>query len=287
MVVRIERPIEEVADVPVMDNPLDMVTSEQAGDVLDEETLQKAMDCEQAIIRLKRQTVLNFVEMGRYLKMVRENSYYKALGYDDFTNWLNSPEIDFSRGTAYRYIEVVEKLLDSGIYTLEEIEDKSLYKLAAIAGHATKEDRFDDILHLTREDFETELISRVNARKGLPPGTVQVPEEDPEAMVNETTDGVQGTAKGKPGQIADKNYQEAETVDYEEVDSGEAEAEEDEEVEEVVFRIEDFGLKGRFKLVPVSGDISADYIDFPDVKISGNMYVKQTADGKEFILELG
>jgi len=287
MAVRIDRPIEEVSDVPVMENPLDIVTTEQVGDVVDEAILQKAMDCEQAILRLKRLTVINFVEMGRYLKTIRDNTYYKALGYDDFANWLGSPEIDFSRRTAYYYIGIVEKLLDSGLYSLEEIEDKSLYKLAAIAGHATKEDRLDDLFVLSREDFDIELANKINGRKGLPLGT---PPEKSTAEAPETesveagkTDSVQGTAKIKAGQVADEDYKDAETIDYEEVKSKEADTGED---EDIIFRIEDFGLKGRFKLVPVSGELSADFIDFPDVKISGTMYVKQTKDGKEFILEL-
>ena len=97
MAVKIARPIDEVVDVPVMDDPLDVVSTEQAGDVVSEEVLQRAMDCEQVVLRIKRQTVINFVEMGRTLKEIRDKSYYKLLGYDDFEQWCESTEIDFTR----------------------------------------------------------------------------------------------------------------------------------------------------------------------------------------------
>jgi hypothetical protein len=278
MVVKIARPIEEVVDIPVMDNPLDMVNTEQAGDMVSEEELQRAMNCEQVVLRIKRQTVIHFVEMGRVLKEIRDHSYYKLLGYDDFQEWCESPEIDFSRRTVYRYITLVEKLIDTGLYTVQEIEAKSIYKLAAIANHATPEDRLDHLLGLSTNDFKVELARVVEERKGHPaPKSGKVTSgADPfkEPLKVDLQTGPVPASMGAP----DENVEEA---DWEKVGP---EAEEEETVEP--FNMDDFGLKGLFRLVPVRTRPSEEYVDFPEVKMKATVFVKQTADGKEFLLEL-
>ena len=275
MAVKIARPIDEVVDVPVMDNPLDVVSTEQAGDMVSEEVLQQAMNCEQTVLRIKRQTVISFVEMGKVLKEIRDNSYYKLLGYNDFEEWCESPEIDFSRTTAWRYITLVEKIIESGLYTLEEIEDKSLYKLVAIASHATPEDRLDRLLDLSTNDFKVELARVVESKKSLPdPKAKQI------ATPNEVQDPFKVNVESGPASNPFGQGVTVEDVDYEEVSS---DKEEDEKLEPL--SIDDFGLKGLFRLVPVKERPSDEFIDFPDVKIKGTVFVKQAADGKTFMVE--
>jgi len=279
MAVKIARPFDDVADVPIMENPLDVVSAEEAGDVVSEQELQRAISCEQAVLRLKRQTVLNFVEMGRYLKEIRDKSYYKLLGYTDFETWCESPEIDFSRSTVYRYIALVEKLVDTGIYKLEELEDKSLYKLVAIAPYVTSENRLEHLLGLSTNDFKVELAKFVEEQKGL----VRLPgmgTKSSKAIPPATKSTVSGGSHSPKTQAIDQNM--VEDADFEEVKSESV----DEEETVPPFDINEFGLKGLFRLVPVKLKPSEEYIDFPDVKIKGTIFVKQTADGKEFLLEL-
>lgn len=67
-----------------------------------------AFEIHQNILVLKRTMGIAFVELGRLLKMVRDEDYYQVLGYDSFQSYVINSELGFKRRTAYYYIEIYE-----------------------------------------------------------------------------------------------------------------------------------------------------------------------------------
>ncbi len=92
-----------------------------------------AFEIHQSILALKKQMGMAFVELGRQLKIIRDEGYYQVLGYDTFSSYVINSEIGFSRRTAYNYIEIyewyVEKLAYGIQYLAEVGQDKLLRAL--------------------------------------------------------------------------------------------------------------------------------------------------------------
>jgi hypothetical protein len=53
-----------------------------------------------------------FLVMGRMLKIIRDRKLYKYLDFEDFSQFLASEEISFSREKAYMYILICERFVD-------------------------------------------------------------------------------------------------------------------------------------------------------------------------------
>lgn len=55
---------------------------------------------------------LVFLSIGKMLKIVRDRKLYKHLDFDNFSQFLASEEIDFSREKAYMYIRIYDMYVD-------------------------------------------------------------------------------------------------------------------------------------------------------------------------------
>ena len=103
---------------------------------LTEKQGEGAFEIHQSILALKKQMGMAFVELGRQLKIIRDEGYYQVLGYDTFTSYVINSEVGFSRRTAYNYIEIyewyVEKLSYEAQYLAEVGQDKLLRALPII-----------------------------------------------------------------------------------------------------------------------------------------------------------
>ena len=103
---------------------------------LTEKQGEGAFEIHQSILALKKQMGMAFVELGRQLKIIRDEGYYQVLGYDTFTSYVINSEVGFSRRTAYNYIEIyewyVEKLAYEAQYLAEIGQDKLLRALPII-----------------------------------------------------------------------------------------------------------------------------------------------------------
>jgi len=80
-----------------------------------------AFEIHQNILALKQQMGVAFLELGRFLKQIRDEGYYQVLGYDTFTSYVINSELGFSRRTAYNYIELFEWYIDRLGFTSEYI----------------------------------------------------------------------------------------------------------------------------------------------------------------------
>jgi hypothetical protein len=60
-----------------------------------------AQEIHRDILTLKKDMGLAFLKMGELLKEIRDNNYYKELGYDNFISYIVNSELGFKRSTAY------------------------------------------------------------------------------------------------------------------------------------------------------------------------------------------
>lgn len=64
------------------------------------------------LLQLIKMQEATFLAIGRALKMFRDKKLYKDLDYANFTQFLNSEEVSFSREKAYMYIRIYEYFID-------------------------------------------------------------------------------------------------------------------------------------------------------------------------------
>ena len=86
------------------------------------ESADKAYELLAAIRKLAEQVKVNFVELIRCLKEIRDGDYHTALGYDSFADFVRDEEtaIGFKYNTVRAYIHLYE--VYAGIDRLGELE---------------------------------------------------------------------------------------------------------------------------------------------------------------------
>lgn len=67
-----------------------------------------AWEVSQKLQLAKKHSELLFLIIGKLLKEIKDNQLYQQLDYDTFNAFIQSPEVSFSRDTAYLYIRVYE-----------------------------------------------------------------------------------------------------------------------------------------------------------------------------------
>ena len=115
---------------------------------------KEAYQVHQSVLELKRQMGIAFVEMGRLLKVVRDNKYYEVLGYDTFTSYVINSELGFKRRTAYYYVEIYEMFI-------EELG----YKVQAVAQIGY--DKLCKALPIVRKHIVIESEIKTNVKEGV------------------------------------------------------------------------------------------------------------------------
>lgn len=70
--------------------------------------VELTFDLFKKLVLARRTQDLVFLSIGRMLKIVRDRKLYTHLDYENFSQFLNSEEISFSREKAYLYIRTFE-----------------------------------------------------------------------------------------------------------------------------------------------------------------------------------
>src|SRR5574343_998321 len=131
---------------------------------------QKAFDLEQQVKAVKSQVQGSYLELGRLLKEVRDNDYYKLLGFDTVSEWLSSPDIAISRKWAASAIRVYELYILKLGKKPEEIQNIDYTKLVSLSGLIEKhpeeaEEWIDKASTLRRIDLQSEIkVKKISDR---------------------------------------------------------------------------------------------------------------------------
>ena len=121
-----------------------------------------AFGIHQTILELKQKMGVTFLEMGRLLKEIKDESYYQVLGYDSFVSYVINSELGFKSRTAYYYIEFYEWFITRLGFSAEYIGSMSQDKLIAVLDVVKKEfEKSDKYPILQLKERVLTLISEV------------------------------------------------------------------------------------------------------------------------------
>lgn len=111
------------------------------------------------LVRLKREMGLAFISIAEILKEIKDSELYLQLGYEYFSDYVQSPEVGLNVRTAYYYIEIYETFIQKLGYTREDLIEYSYDKLRKLLPIVNKEDVkvtevMDNAISLKWGDFE-------------------------------------------------------------------------------------------------------------------------------------
>lgn len=117
---------------------------------------------------------VSFMVMGKILKTIRDKKLYKYLDYDDFSQFLASEEVSFSREKAYGTIKVYELFVEKLEFSPDEIGKLGIARLMmltpVIKDLETKEEavqKIEEMKDLRYPDFVREIKQHTNT-DGMP-----------------------------------------------------------------------------------------------------------------------
>lgn len=87
----------------------------------------------QKLVQAKRFQDLTFIAIGKILKMFRDQKLYKNLDFDNFSQFLASEELSFSREKAYVYIRVYEVFVERLQISEDELSKIGVVRLMFLA----------------------------------------------------------------------------------------------------------------------------------------------------------
>ena len=127
-----------------------------------EERATVAFKLEKKVKDLKYGVGQNFLEMGRLLKEIRDNQYYKDLGYDTVSEWLSSPDISINPRWAWDFISVHEIFVEKHGLAPASVLEADYSKLHDIIPIVRKdpdkvEEWLDKATNLRRVDLRREI----------------------------------------------------------------------------------------------------------------------------------
>jgi hypothetical protein len=73
------------------------------------------------LIKVVKVQNTSFLIVGKLLKEFRDKQLFKQLDYENFTQFLSSEELGFSRESAYRYIRTFEYFIEHLELSIEEV----------------------------------------------------------------------------------------------------------------------------------------------------------------------
>lgn len=132
-----------------------IVTEEEAGELAEGYLRQ--------LSNLIYQQGMYFLEIGRHLLIFRKEKLYEHLGYDNFAQFVSSPEISLRVSTAYAFCRLYEIYVLKFGFTQEELSGIAWSKLHRLASRVAVDDKKDAEMWLEKarslggRDFEIEI----------------------------------------------------------------------------------------------------------------------------------
>lgn len=135
---------------------------------------ERAFQVWKALLTAKRSHDGLFLVIGKLLKDVRDNELFKQLDYENFTQFLSSEELGFSREKAYMCIKTYEYYIEYLELDPERIGQMNVSRLSMMVPMLKQiEDKtqavktIEDMNNLRHSDFVREVKSKTN-RDGKP-----------------------------------------------------------------------------------------------------------------------
>ena len=117
------------------------------------------------IITIKKRTSNSLLSLGALLLKIKNEGIYEEQ-FETFEEFLGSPEVSFSRATAYKIMAVVNFLCNYKIEfeSVEDIDTDKLYRIIRVANTEQVSEWIEKARTLSRSD----LANEVRELRGLP-----------------------------------------------------------------------------------------------------------------------
>lgn len=148
---------------------------------------QLTFDLFKKLVLARKTQDLVFLSIGKMLKIVRDRKLYKNLDFDNFSQFLASEEISFSREKAYLYIRTFELYVEKLMLNPEEVGKLGVARLmmmVPIIKNLPREEaiqRLEEARPLRYGDFVRQVKQEAN-KDGKP--TVYYSDERKKWIVN-------------------------------------------------------------------------------------------------------
>lgn len=107
---------------------------------MNELVIDKKVNIHQTVIDLKKEIESNFIKLGGYLKLIRDEKLFKERGCITFEEYLGQPELAFDRSTVYAIIGVYEDFFESNQSDTEQLMEIGYSKLNRIRQFKDQDD---------------------------------------------------------------------------------------------------------------------------------------------------
>lgn len=117
----------------------------------DLETPEGVFGLYKTLLQLIRMQEATFLAIGRAMKMFRDKKLYEDLDYANFTQFLNSEEVSFSREKAYMYIRIYEYFIEWLEMDENRVAQMSISRLSMMLPIIKKIDDKDEAIEKIEE----------------------------------------------------------------------------------------------------------------------------------------
>ena len=124
-----------------------------------------AFKIHQEVIFLKNRLTEDFIELGKRLHQIKEEELYSVLDYPTFPGYLASPEISFSKTTAYSLIDIYKTFFLEYKLSKDQIIPIGRTKLERLLP-VVNEENITDWLTVARELSTSDLDLELDKTKG-------------------------------------------------------------------------------------------------------------------------
>lgn len=131
-----------------------------------QEVYQLAWENKEELVFHRKEVQYNFLHLARLLKLNRDKSYYKLLGYDSFEEFLADPELAFRKSTAYMLIGHFELYVEKLHRQNEELADVGSRRLTIIRPVVELDP--DTWMANAKAMSKSDLSNEVRQAQGLP-----------------------------------------------------------------------------------------------------------------------
>lgn len=136
------------------------------------EIVTKKSNIHQTVIDLKKEIESNFIKLGGYLKLIRDEKLFKERGCLTFEEYLGQPELAFDRSTVYAIIGVYEDFFESNQSDTNDLMEIGYSKLNRIRQFKDSDD-FDEWIYkaktLSLSDLGAEIKEVKNQKTETKP----------------------------------------------------------------------------------------------------------------------
>ena len=131
------------------------------------EIVTKKSNIHQTVIGLKKEIESNFIKLGGYLKLIRDEKLFKERGCVTFEEYIAMPELALNRSTVYTIINVFEVFFEkSNQSDIEELTEIGYSKLNRISQFKEQPD-FEEWIYKAKTLSLSDLGAEIKEVKGI------------------------------------------------------------------------------------------------------------------------